>query len=920
MGIPGILATPDYTLKDSASGSILAQMEVKGSNTNLRRGIKESALQKTWWYMTNTAHADYGICTNYDEFILVSRNETIHNTQSFRFSDIEDDEDDLREFIWLFHDIVVERSVDEHHAHSIQHDKDLTDVFYDMYHNTRLMLIQEFVESFRDIDQAVARRRALALAQTFLNRLLFIFFAEDMDLANTQLQKRILRTAKNAADHSSKVCAEILDMFDAYDNGSDDLGICDFNGRLFSEKQDRNVAFADKRPDGYWTADLAKVKETGGILPGVGGLSGIVRNIIRMSRYNFKTDINVEILGQIFERSISDIGRLKQTSDDERKRGGIYYTPPKITAKICRQTILPYLSVSGTAETVDDVLTEHMDDLSGLERRLDSIKILDPACGSGAFLVGAVDILLDVHRALYDELKKRNIASLEPWIKEAKAGEIIRSNICGVDLNGESVGITKLALFLKTARKGQKLPDLDDTVKQGNSLIRDKEVVSDAFDWDAEFPDQAETGGFDVIIGNPPYVRQESLAHKDAMQLPRPNDLGLRDHAITPAADLYVYFMYHSLNLLKRGGRLGFITSDSWLFVNYAKDIQRTVTTHAKIHSLERPDGAVFADPDVRTVMSFLERTDDTQDGHVVKFASGPDYEPRPVRQVDVRPGRWLRHFGSASLKTDVKMVNLQKVARVWRGITTGRNEFFVLDTETVQRYGISDKYLTAALKKNVVGAVLRHAAAHYLLTVSDSKGVLAGSPDGGPVMEYLKLGDEKAYPKKGKDMRPTRIRDMPSVKAHKPHWYTLRMPPPPPIVISRIVDKRLRVYENERGLVPVNNFACAAPYDIGHTHALLAYLSSSWFALQSENGGRAAGGGALYFAISDFKQMPVPDFSSMDYSPLGEAWLQYREDLDLERLDAAVFAFLGVGGDQAEAIRVRLAETIRQRKTAAKP
>ena len=445
----------------------------------------------------------------------------------------------------------------------------------------------------------------------------------------------------------------------------------------------------------------------------------------------------------------------------------------------------------------------------------------------------------------------------------------------------------------------------------------DQNHISDWFDSKYMF---GIPNGFDCVIGNPPYRRQEAITGKQHMQLPVPNSLELQDHTISSKADLYVYFFYHSLNILRNDGYLGFITSDSWLFVNYAGNVQRTFLSYSRIISLERPDSAVFADPDVRTVMMFLERTDEIPSGHMVRFASGPDYKPLLIRQADIKPGRWLEYFGDVLLKTDRKMVSLQQVSRVWRGTTTGHDNFFILDMKTVQKYGIDDKYLTATLKKNVAGVVLRHATTHYLLTVSDSKGVLSGAPDGKPVMEYLKLGDGKVYPKKGKDIKQTRIRHLKSVKAHKPYWYTLRMPNPPPIIISRIVDRRLKAYENQGEFVPKDNFACVRPNNNAHTNALLAYMSSSWFALQAERIGRAAGGGALQLVITDFKQMPVPDLAKIDLTLLDNAWLKYRENLDLEQLDATVFAFLGFGKDQAKAIQTKLVETIDRRRAAAKP
>ena len=154
-----------------------------------------------------------------------------------------------------------------------------------------------------------------------------------------------------------------------------------------------------------------------------------------------------------------------------------------------------------------------------LDAKLRSIRILDPACGSGAFLIKAAETILGIHKLIWEA---RGISdSMDVWIDETRIREIILRNIYGVDKSTDSVGITKLALFLKTAQKGEKLPSLDGNIKVGNSLIRNKEAVSNAFDWEYEFSDilspiDPDGFGFDVIMGNPPYIRQEDLKEIEA--------------------------------------------------------------------------------------------------------------------------------------------------------------------------------------------------------------------------------------------------------------------------------------------------------------------------------------------------------------------------------------------------------------------
>jgi tRNA1(Val) A37 N6-methylase TrmN6 len=137
--------------------------------------------------------------------------------------------------------------------------------------------------------------------------------------------------------------------------------------------------------------------------------------------------------------------------------------------------------------------------------------------------------------------------------------EILARNLHGVDLNPEPVEITKLSLWLKTAKRGKLLQDLDASIKCGNSLIANKNEHGRAFDWQAEFPDIFARGGFDIVLGNPPYVRQETIK-------PFKPYLAAHFAVYAGAADLYAYFYEKGFELLRPGGRLGYISSSTFFF------------------------------------------------------------------------------------------------------------------------------------------------------------------------------------------------------------------------------------------------------------------------------------------------------------------------------------------------------------------
>ena len=276
-------------------------------------------------------------------------------------------------------------------------------------------------------------------------------------------------------------------------------------------KTSLDLTFADYRT-ASWFADVLdrltapSSRKVRNLLKKHPHLSPIIQNIVEMRQYNFQTEIDINILGHIFEQSIEDMADFQEgKTESVRKREGIYYTPSYITDFICRNTILPYLSVSGRATDTESLVREYAAEgkLSMLENRLGSMRILDPACGSGAFLVGAANVLLGIHGAVHDEyaknreyFTKEGRESLDMWSKDGKIRDIVRDNIYGIDKNPYSVRIAQLSMYLLTANENQPLPDTSNHIMAGNSLIADRTVVEDAFLWDDGFPEVFEGGGW----------------------------------------------------------------------------------------------------------------------------------------------------------------------------------------------------------------------------------------------------------------------------------------------------------------------------------------------------------------------------------------------------------------------------------------
>ena len=288
----------------------------------------------------------------------------------------------------------------------------------------------------------------------------------------------------------------IVTLFNELDKGNPPE-IFGFNGGLFSHPIPPRVFFKDFRDDRFFKGvhqhfklrkESLNEKEKSIFNKFKNKLNPLIKNILLMASFDFNTEVNVNILGHIFEQSITDLEDLKDDKISRRKKEGIFYTPEYITDYICRNTIIPYLSKKDVNE-VSELIKEYENNIGELEEKFKEMKILDPACGSGAFLIKATDIMLEIFKAIQDfkqwkgeydvfklsksKLGKRRLGpkqegkqlSLKKWNEEDEAREIIENSIHGVDINEESIEITKLALFLRMARKGRKLSELSNNIK-----------------------------------------------------------------------------------------------------------------------------------------------------------------------------------------------------------------------------------------------------------------------------------------------------------------------------------------------------------------------------------------------------------------------------------------------------------------------
>lgn len=304
--------------------------------------------------------------------------------------------------------------------------------------------------------------------------------------------------------------------------------------------------------------------------------------------------IDADVLGTIYEQYLSHIlkkteKRAKLTENHlHRKEQGIYYTPTYIVDYIMRSTLGAKLR----------------------DKRIDveKIKVLDPACGSGSFLIKAFDLLNDYYKE-NDENYKQTQLDVKSGIPFKTKSRILKNNIFGVDLDKQAVEIAQLNLLLKITEKGHRLPLLEQNIKKGNSLIDDEGIAeSSAFKWEEKFKDILEEGGFDVVVGNPPYI--------NAIQLSKTVSKEVKDYwrhkyySAKGAYDIFILFFEQSLRVCKEGGFVSFITPNKYLSSPYGVALRKLVSKNYKVVKiLDLSKVKVFDDPSVYPVITVIQKT-----------------------------------------------------------------------------------------------------------------------------------------------------------------------------------------------------------------------------------------------------------------------------------------------------------------------
>ncbi len=499
---------------------------------------------------------------------------------------------------------------------SVLQEENITKKLYADYSKFRSAIYNNLVKNNPETDKLLLFKKT----QKLLDRFLFIFFAEDRLLVPPNSISQIIEKWKDDVDFgdAKPLYETFKKYFHVLNVGRPKSGnrqeIFAYNGGLFSKDE---------------ILDNVSIDDT-----------ILYEHTLKFSQYNFETEVDVNILGHIFEHSLGEIetvqaeikGEKIDSQKTKRKKDGIFYTPKYITkyiventvGKLCEEKrnelgIVDEEYAKGRKNRKKEIIRILGKKLEDYRNWLLNLTILDPACGSGAFLNQALEFLINEHRKI-DELRGQLHDDAIHF--SYFTTDILEKNIYGVDLNEESVEIAKLSLWLRTAQKGRKLNTLSNNIKCGNSLIDDPEVAGEkAFNWKNEFPEIFANGGFDVVIGNPPYVfAREKISENEKKYYSK--NFNAAEYQI----NTYLLFIEKTVEIIKPKAIYGLIVPNAWLMVYSGQGLRKYLLKHCKLNQIINLEGYSFEGVNVETIIILSQKDRIDNNDFQVLLSKGKEF------------------------------------------------------------------------------------------------------------------------------------------------------------------------------------------------------------------------------------------------------------------------------------------------------
>jgi hypothetical protein len=759
------------------------------------------------------------VLTNVAQFHFIRVNEV---APTFRFSLA--DLWERRELLWellALENLEADR-IDELYDQQLK--AELDQQFLADLKRWRLLLANGF--AFRNQSRPVGE---LTLAsQQLLDRLIFCRMLETHRLVEYNKLARTFATYEALYGRADKTFAEVLreTLFREIKN--------DFNTELFTQPllcdglgMD-NVVLAAVVGHEPLAPELA---EQCGFESGQGELLAFRH----LYSYDFSR-MSQDVMGAVYERFLAhklfqEGGRIViEDTDELRKKEGIYYTPRYIVDYIVGHTL---------GEKIKPVLAEAKSLLGygnypaalAKVRELGGMKVLDPAMGSGSFLLRAFDVLMAAYEEYNEECRRHKRAKngagtlfdadfvVAEEVLDAPL-RVLRENIFGVDLDAQAVEVAKLNLWLRymavnrgqfidqlrrRRRGGQPLnllPNLTDNLKHGNSLIADAAVAGEAaFVWEKEFPEVMQAGGFDVVVGNPPYI----YTRNQGFTVPEKKYFGSVFKHQSIQLNTFGLFIEQSKNLLCDGGALGFITPNNWLTIDTFAPLRKFVLESLGGLKLFNIQERVFDAADVDTaIVLFEKRVPGTVT--VGELSNGTHSFVREIELTAIKPPSYIIQISLLKNPVNQGLVEMieQNGKRLaeYASVSTGLKAY---------QTGKGKPPQTDEQKENRVFHASKSKGATYgrYLEGEDVKRYeLAWSG------EYLSYGDWLAEPRR-------------SVPFSGPRLLVRQIPGTPPYLVHA-------VYTEERCYNDINSMVVFSPIQSVSLKFLLAVLNSRllsfWF------------------------------------------------------------------------------------------
>ena len=640
------------------NNKVVGVIELKGQDTkNLDRGKnKESSpIEQAFGYLTShdSTYCKYVIVSNFDELRFYIKDRL--NYEKFNLFNLSEEE------FYKLHLLISYESIKENIPSNLK-DKSTTkeiDISKDLYKkfsSFRTSLFENLVKNNTTHDKATLLR----FTQKLCDRIIFILFAEDRGLLRTNTIEDIEKRHEQDLFNIS-LYGYYKIYFEAINKGSSKLDIPQYNGGLFAiDEELDNLVIDDEILNSH---------------------------VPILSKFDFASDISVNILGHIFEQSLTDLEEIQANIENinfdktktKRKKDGVFYTPEYIThyiventlGKLCNQKKeeLNLLDVSNPTNPKKLTKQEKqtLENIYSYRDYLLNLKILDPACGSGAFLNQALEFLIKEHDDL-DKLRK-DFEGEGLGLYDIEAS-ILEHNLYGVDINEDAIEIAKLSLWLRSARRGRPLTKLANKIICANSLLEM----------------QFEENSFDIVIGNPPYVRVQGLKSNYE------NEAKLYEEKFVSAIgnyDLYVLFIEQSFKMLNKNGKLSYILPHKFLISDFGSGIRGFLSKNKAIESLLHfGSEMVFEDASTYTCIINLSHNNKKLN---FKSISPKDifkpFEYDSISYENLNSDKW--NLSSNDISKVLEKINQQPLkvkdifAKIFQGIaTSGDDVYLLLETQ----------------------------------------------------------------------------------------------------------------------------------------------------------------------------------------------------------------------------------------------